>query len=101
MAKKTAKKDPASQAPREEMERLFNEQGRQSPLVKQEPETMVCPAEAVKGLEHYYTEARTPEKPVELRVEEEIEKLYGDIPRGATELYLRAILRELVRARIS
>ena len=31
MAKKTVKKDPASQAPREEMERLFNEQGRQSP----------------------------------------------------------------------
>lgn len=80
MAKKTVKKDPASQAPRKEMEKLFNEQARQSPMVKQEPE---------------------PEKPVEFRVEEEIEKLYGDIPRGATELYLRAILRELVRARIS
>ena len=69
--------------------------------MKQEPGTILCPAESLKGLEQYYTEPKTPEKPIEFRVEEEIEKLYGDIPRGATELYLRAILRELVRARIS
>ena len=41
-----------------------------------------------------------PEKSVEEKVEDEILSVYGDIPRGATELYLRAILRELVRARI-
>ena len=41
-----------------------------------------------------------PEKSVEEKVEDEILAVYGDIPRGATELYLRAILRELVRARI-
>jgi hypothetical protein len=41
-----------------------------------------------------------PEKSIEEKVEDEILATYGDIPRGATELYLRAILRELVRARI-
>jgi hypothetical protein len=41
-----------------------------------------------------------PEKSIEEKVEDEILSTYGDIPRGATELYLRAILRELVRARI-
>lgn len=80
MAKKTVKKDPAAQAPVEAMDRPLDEKGRQAPMAKQEPE---------------------PGKPVEFRVEEEIMRLYGDIPRGATELYLRAILRELVRARIS
>lgn len=41
-----------------------------------------------------------PEKSIEEKVEDEILATYGDIPRGATELYLRAILRELVRTRI-
>lgn len=82
MSKKPVKKDTAAQAPSEAMDRPLNEKGRQGPMAKQEPEP-------------------EPGKPLEFRVEEEIEKLYGDIPRGATELYLRAILRELVRARIS
>lgn len=96
MAKKSAKKENI-----EELEKKFVSETSKSPIspyMRHEFDIMTGlpipdPSEEKKP-------EPEPEKSVEEKVEDEILAVYGDIPRGATELYLRAILRELVRARI-
>lgn len=97
MAKKSVKKETI-----ETLEKKFVEETSRSPI-----HPYMCPTFDIStGLpipDPFEDKAPEPEpeKSVEEKVEDEILSTYGDIPRGATELYLRAILRELVRARIN
>lgn len=87
MAKKSVKKDTVETS--------------RSPLIERmRPTFDICTGLPIPDPSEEKEPEPEPEKSVEEKVEDEILDVYGDIPRGATELYLRAILRELVRARI-
>ena len=99
MAKKSAKKESI-----EELEKKFVSETSRSPIspyMRHEFDIMTgLPIHQDPSEEKKPEPEPEPERSVEEKVEDEILSVYGDIPRGATELYLRAILRELVRARI-
>lgn len=97
MAKKSVKKESF-----EELEKKFVSETSRSPIERMRPTFDIRTGLPILDpFEDKEPEPEPePEKSVEEKVEDEILSVYGDIPRGATELYLRAILRELVRARI-
>lgn len=96
MAKKSLKKETV-----ESLEKKFVEETSRSPIHPyMRPTFDISTGMSIPDPFEEKEPEPEPEKSVEEKVEDEILATYGDIPRGATELYLRAILRELVRARI-
>lgn len=87
MAKKNVKKDPLTQQP------AFNIMTGMPIEEEQKPETIMCPAEALKGFEQQYKEAKKPEPP---------EPPLRELPKGmnkfnSTNEFLMLILESLYR----
>ena len=90
MAKKNVKMDPLTQQP------AFNIMTGMPIEEEQKPETIMCPAEALKGFEQHYKEAKIPD------AQEVDEAPLRELPKGmnkfnSTNEFLMLILESLYR----